>query len=135
MKLARVVEYTDIFPEEEGHEPDIVELVSGINRKSLVTLTANMMTRLSGKKFYDADLIPTADKVDFIRFFLSWRNPEFIQDVVRRYHLLERRHIDEGRNVPLLATRPAAVMYFQKIFFSIPPCEDDYTPEMEVRFF
>lgn len=135
MKLARVVEYTDIFPEEEGHEPDIVELVSGINRKSLVTLTANMMTRLSGKKFYDADLIPTADKVDFIRFFLSWRNPEFIQDVVRRYHLLERRHIDEGRNEPLLATRPAAVMYFQKIFFSIPPCEDDYTPEMEVRFF
>lgn len=135
MKLARVVEYIDIFPEEEGHEPDIEGLVSGINRKSLVTLTANMMTRLSGKKFYDADLIPTADNVDFIRFFLSWRNPEFIQDVVRRYHLLERRNLDKGHNEPLLATRPAAIMYFQKIFFSVPPCEDDYSPEMEVRFF
>lgn len=133
--IARIVEYTDIFPEESGHEPDIVSLVSGINRKHLVTLTANMMSRLSGKKFYDADLIPTADNVDFIRFFISWRNREFIQDIVRRFRFLEKRNLAEGHDEPLLATRPAAIMYFQKIFFSVPPCEDEFTPEMEVRFF
>lgn len=53
MKIVRVVEYTDIFPEDKGREPEIQSLVAGINRKRLVTLTANMMSRLNNKLFYD----------------------------------------------------------------------------------
>lgn len=135
MFIVRVIEYTDIFPEEQNNLPDVRALISGINREHLVNLTSNMMSRLNGKEFYDADLDPTEGNVDFIRFFLSIANKPFIENIISRYRQLEDRSKESGYFGGFLATRPAAIMRFLRYCFSIPPCTDNWSNEMEVNFF
>ena len=135
MLLARVVEYTDIFPEDEGNLPDVKTLISGINRRHLVTLTSNMMSRLIERPFFDADLEPTTEVTDFVRFFLSGVNSDFLRDVVHRFRLFDAKSKAEGYDGQFFATRPVAIIRFQRYFFSLPPCEDEFSPEMEINFF
>lgn len=133
--IARVVEYTDIFTEEAGNLPDIRRLISRINRKELVTLTSNMMNKLSNKPFYNSNRKSADDPEDYISFFLSYRNADFILDVIDRYHQLEDKCRMQGYTGPLYATCPAAVLLFMRYFFSIPPCKDEITSVMEIDFF
>ena len=84
MELVRVIEYSDIFPEEGQKKPAIENLIQGINRKHLCTLVANMFNRLVGKPFFDNNLDPRREEFDCVHFFLSPQNQQFIQEVLKR---------------------------------------------------
>lgn len=133
MLLERVVEYSDIFPE-ETKSPDLESLIRGVGRIHLINLTLNMMKKLVNKPFYDEYLVSTEDNVDYVRFFLSSSNVIFIRNVVHRFHELEKRNKKRYNGV-YLATRPAAILYFLRLVFSLPPCEDDFTPQCEINLF
>jgi hypothetical protein len=49
--------------------------------------------------------------------------------------LLEKRSKESGYDGTFLGTRPAAIIRFERYFFSIPPCNDEFSPEMEINFF
>lgn len=85
MAVARVVQYTDLYPEQRDNLPKVEDLISGINRAHLCTMTSNMFTRLVEQPFFDNDLNPDNEEFDYIRFFLSYNNPSFTQEAVSRY--------------------------------------------------
>ena len=63
MKILRVVQYADIFPEQVGNLPRAETLLKGINRAHLCTLTSNMLSRLVSQPFSDDRLNPTAPEL------------------------------------------------------------------------
>ena len=136
MDIARVVQYTDIFPEQIGALPEIGKLISGINRSHLCTITANMSSRLVEQPFFDNRLDPGKEEFDCVRFFLSGKNPAFTRDVLNRFdHFRQNDVTKDGLNVKYVATTKAAVMSFQRRFFSIPPSSDSFSLQTEIDFF
>ena len=136
MDLARVIQYTDIFPEQKDNLPDVESLIVGINRTHLCTMTANMFSRLVEKPFFDNDLDPRKEEFDYLRFFLSGQNAEFLQDVVNRYSFYKQNEkIDHKLNVKHVATTNSAVMSFQRQFFALPPSNETITTQTEIDFF
>lgn len=136
MDLARVIQYTDIFPEQIDNLPDVESLIVGINRAHLCTMTANMFSRLVEQPFFDNDLDPRRDEFDYLRFFLSGHNPEFLQDVVNRYsYYKQKEKIDHKLNIKHVATTNAAVMTFQRQFFALSPSKDTLTTQTEIDLF
>ncbi len=136
MDLVRVIQYTDIFPEDRDRLPEVETLIKGINRAHLCTMTTNMLSRLVEQPFFDNDLDPRKEEFDYVRFFLSGKNAAFIQDIVERY----RRFKDDEETirrvkVKHVATTKAAVMAFQRQLFAVPPSEDEPTEQSEIDFF
>lgn len=136
MDLARVIQYTDIFPEQKDNLPDVEKLIVGINRAHLCTMTANMFSRLVEQRFFDNDLDSRKEEFDYLRFFLSGQNAEFLQDAVSRYrNYKQNEKLDHKLNVKHVATTNAAVMTFQRQFFALPPTTDALTTQTEIDFF
>lgn len=133
--IVRIIEYCDLFPE-ETHLPDIKSLISHINREHLVSLAINMMNRLSEKPFYNPSCkVSTPDDVDYIRFFLSIRNNSFVEEVIQRYKCFEERTKASGYTGLIFATRPAAILLLLRYVFSVRPCKDVFSPQMEIDYF
>ncbi len=137
MPIARVVQYSDIYPEQKDNLPKVEDLICGINRAHLCTMTSNMFDRLVEQPFYDNDLDPRNEEFDYIRFFLSHNNPSFIQKAVNRYRVFLNREQRQKQNIDVkyVATTKAAVMTFQRFFFSLPPSVDRFDYKMEQDFF
>lgn len=100
--------------------PDARIFIKGLKREDLCTLTANMVSRLSGMPFFDNSLDPRKNEYDFVRFFLSDRDPAFTQDVINRHYVAAKRLPESYKGV-FVSTGKAAIMTFQKLFFSIEP--------------
>lgn len=136
MILERVIQYSDLYPEEAEILPDARSLMVGLRRKDLCTITANMVQRIVGKPFFDNNLDPREDEYDCVRFFLSGRDPVFLQDVINRYAVARRRAQSSGFQGPFIATSKAAVMSFQRLFFSvIPEKSNDFSVQIEKDYF
>lgn len=90
MKLQRVIQYSDLHPEQAGSLPDVRKLIKGLSRNNLCTVTANMVQRIVGKPFFDNNLDPRLDEYDYVRFFLSDRDPAFLRDIMNRYTFARR---------------------------------------------
>lgn len=136
MDIARVVQYTDIFPERRGTLQEIGKLISGMNRSHLCTITANMSSRLVEQPFFDNRMNPDKEEFDYVRFFLSGKNQAFTQDVLNRFDHFRQNDVTKGGlNVEYVATTKAAVMSFQRHFFSIPPSSDNFSIQTEIDFF
>ena len=134
MKLKRVIQYSDLYPEESGNLPDAQSFIKGLRREYLCNLTANMMKRLNGMPFYDASLDPRKEEYDFVRFFLSVRDPVFTQDVINR-HAAAVKRLPESIKDGFVATSKVAIMSFQRLFFSvIPDTKQDYSTQVEKDF-
>ena len=91
MEIKRVIQYSDLYPEEMGNLPDAQSFIKGLRREDLCIITANMMTRINGMPFFDPALDPKKDEYDFVRFFLSDRDPVFKQDVINRHAVAVRQ--------------------------------------------
>lgn len=135
MAVARVVQYTDLYPEQRDNLPKVEDLINGINRAHLCTMTSNMFTRLVEQPFFDNDLNPDNEEFDYIRFFLSYNNPSFTQEAVSRYKAFLSKERQGQIDVKYVATTKAAVMTFQRYFFSLPPLVDQFDYKMEQDFF
>ena len=133
MEFARIIEYSDIFPED--YRPDFSELIQGVNRKHLCILVSNMSNRLVGKPFFDNNLDPRKKEFDCIRFFLSGNNPEFFEYVRLRFDDLKNRYEKKGFVGNYIACGMSSVMEFQRKIFSLPPCNDDYSIDLENNIF
>ena len=134
MKLKRVIQYSDLYPEESDNLPDAQSFIKGLRREDLCTITANMMTRLNGMPFYDPALDPRKEEYDFVRFFLSVRDPIFTQDVINR-HAAAVRRLPESIKDGFVATSKVAIMSFQRLFFSvIPDTKQDFSTQVEKDF-
>lgn len=131
MEIKRVIQYRDLYPEQADKLPDAKEFIKGLRREDLCNLTANMVSRLSGMPFYDFTLDPRKNEFDFVRFFLSDRDPVFIQDVINRHSAAVKR-LPESYKGRFMATGKAAIMSFQRLFFSIEPeTKPDWSPQIE----
>ncbi len=136
MTLERVVEYKDLFPEEIDNIPDVKDLIVGINRKKLITMLSNMVNILVEKPFYDPNLKPdNKEYTDYLRFFLSKDNKNYILEIISRYRQFEKRSRSDGFEGPFIATRVAAVMMLERLIFSLSPCYNKYDCKQEVIFF
>ena len=136
MDIARIVQYTDIYPEQRCNLPEIDKLLGGINRPHLCTITANMSSRLVEQPFFDNTLDPNNDEYDYVRFFLSRENPAYTKDVIDRFNYFRQNDTTkEGLSIKYVATTKAAVMSFQRRFFSIPPSSDSFSLQTEIDFF
>lgn len=135
MKLQRVIQYSDLYPEQAGSLPDVRKLIKGLSRNNLCTITANMVQRIVGKPFFDNNLDPRLDEYDYVRFFLSDRDPAFLRDIMNRY-TFARRALPTTYNGGFIATSKAAVMSFQRLFFSEQPDKNqDDSTQVEQDFF
>ena len=133
--IVRIIEYNDLFPE-EIQLPDIRTLISHINREHLVSLVINMMNRLSDKPFYNpSSKASTPDDVDYLRFFLSGKNATFIKEAIQRYKHFEQKVKTSGYSGTIYSTRPAAILLLLKYIFSVQPCKDTLSPQMEIDYF
>lgn len=136
MKLLRVVQYADIFPEQEENQPMAESLLKGINREHLCNLTSNLILRLVKQPFLDDRLNPRNREYDFLTFFLSDSDPEFIIEVKERFRALKEREKNQKQyDYEYVATGKASVMTFQRMFFSLPPTEDKFDNQTEKNFF
>lgn len=134
MKLKRVIQYSDLYPEEVGNLPDAQSFIKGLRREDLCNITANMMTRLNGMPFYDPALDPRKNEYDFVGFFLSNRDPVFTQDIIKR-HEAAVRQLPENITGGFVATSKVAIMSFQRLFFSvIPETKQNYSTQIEKDF-
>lgn len=134
MEIKRVIQYSDLYPEEMGNLPDAQSFIKGLRREDLCIITANMMTRINGMPFFDPALDPKKDEYDFVRFFLSDRDPVFKQDVINR-HAVAVRQLPENIKGGFVATAKAAIMSFQRLFFSVmPETEKDWSTQVEKDF-
>lgn len=120
--IGRVIHYSDLFPEQVGNKPDVRELIKGISRENLCSITVNMMLRIVGKPFYEKSLDNCSGSYDYIRFFLSKENADFLQDVKLRY-AMAKQHILSLQDIEMdvVATSKAAVLDFQRYFMSVNP--------------
>ena len=137
MVIARVVQYSDIYPEQKDNLPKVGDIISGINRAHLCTMTSNMFDRLVEQPFYDNELNPAEEEFDYIRFFLSHNNSSFIQEAVNRYRAFLNKEQQQKQNIDVkyVATTKAAVVTFQRCFFSLPSAVDRFDYKMEQDFF
>lgn len=136
MKILRVVQYGDIFPEQEENLPLAETLLKGINREHLCNLTSNMLLRLARQPFLDDRLNPRNKEYDFLTFFLSDIDPEFVIEVRERFEALKKREEGQKRyDYEYVATGKASVMTFQRLFFSLPPTEDKFNNQTERDYF
>lgn len=134
MELKRVIQYSDLFPEQAGNLPDERSLVKGLKRESLCTITANMVQRLNGMPFFDNSLDPRREEFDFVRFFLSDKDPAYTQEIVNR-HAVAKKKIPANFTGGFTATSKAAIMSFQRLFFSVKPEKNqDYSAQIEIDF-
>ena len=134
MELKRVIQYSDLFPEQAGNLPDERSLVKGLKRESLCTITANMVQRLNGMPFFDNSLDPRREEFDFVRFFLSDKDPAYTQEIVNR-HAAAKKKIPANFTGGFTATSKAAIMSFQRLFFSVKPKKNqDYSAQIEKDF-
>lgn len=134
MKIARVVQYSDIYPEQIA--PNVNNLIQSINREHLCTVTSNMFNRLVEQPFFNIDLDPSRGEFDYIRFFLSGNSAVFLQDAVKRFRTFQNNEPNQTElDVEYVATTKAAVMSFQRLFFSLMPSVDMISVQMEQDFF
>lgn len=127
MELKRIIQYSDLFPEQAGNLPDERSLVKGLKREGLCTITANMVQQLNGMPFFDNSLDPRKEEYDFVRFFLSGKDPSYTQEIVNR-HAAAKKTLPANITSGFTATSKAAIMSFQRLFFSV-------KPEMYYAFF
>ena len=134
MKIARVIQYTDVYPDHNA--PNLSDLIQSINREHLCTVTSNMFNRLVEQPFFDNDLDPRREEFDYIRFFLSRNSAAFTQDAIHRFNNFQKKE-RSGANleVEYVSTTKAAVMTFQRLFFSLKPSIDKFSVQMEQDFF
>ena len=132
-EVVRVIQFSDLFPEQTHETPKVSTLLQGIDRESLCVLTGNMMSRLSGMPFFDSQLSFQDEKRDFIRFFLSRYSIEFADDILKRY----KQFIGSSqlRDVEYVATSRPAIMAFQREFFALEPDKFHFDPKIEHNFF
>jgi hypothetical protein len=131
MEIKRVIQYSDLYPEQADNLPDAQEFIKGLRREDLCTLTANMVSRLSGMPFYDFNFNPRKNEFDFVRFFLSDCDPVFTQDVINRHSAAVKRLPENYKGI-FIATGKAAIMTFQRLFFSVEPeTKPDWSPQIE----
>ncbi len=84
--------------------------------------------------FFDPTLDPRKNEYDFVRFFLSDRDPVFTQDVINR-HAVAVRQLPDNIKGGFVATSKAAIMSFQRLFFSVTPeTKQNYSPQIEKDF-
>lgn len=134
MELKRVIQYSDLFPEQVGNYPDERSLIKGLKRESLCTITANMVQRLNGRPFFDNSLDPRREEFDFVRFFLSERDPSYTQEIIDR-HAVAKKRLPANYTGGFTATSKAAIMSFQRLFFSVKPEKDqDLSVQIEKDF-
>ena len=134
MELKRVIQYSDLFPEQTGNLPDERSLIKGLKRESLCTVTANMVQRLNGMPFFDNNLDPRKEEYDFVRFFLSDKDPVYTQEIIDR-HAAAKKRLPENYTGGFTATSKTAIMSFQRLFFSVKPEEDQvYSVQVEKDF-
>lgn len=134
MELKRVIQYSDLFPEQTGILPDEKILVKGLKRESLCTITANMVQRLNGMPFFDNDLDPRKGEFDFVRFFLSDKDPDYTQEIIDRYSAAKKR-LPANYTGGFTATSKVAIMSFQRLFFSVKPNVNQiYSVQIEKDF-
>lgn len=135
MELKRVIQYSDLYPEEADNLPKAKDFVKGLRREDLCTITANMVQRLSKMPFLDNNLDPDKGEYDFVRFFLSGRIPEFTQDVLNR-HAIARKKLPSTFENKFYATSKSAIMSFQRLFFSVKPEKElDASVQVEKNYF
>lgn len=135
MKLQRVIQYSDLFPEEADHLPNAKDFVKGLRREDLCTITANMVQKLSKMPFFDNNLDPGKGEYDFVRFFLSGRIPEFTQEVLNRHDIAKKKMPSTFEN-KFYATSKSAIMSFQRLFFSVEPEKEiDASVRVEKNYF
>ena len=132
-EVLRVIQFSDLFPEQTHETPKVSTLLQGIDRESLCVLTGNMMSRLSGMPFFDSQLSFQDEKRDFIRFFLSRYSLEFADDILKRYKQFVRA--SQLRDVEYVATSRPAIMAFQREFFALEPDKFHFDPKIEHNFF
>lgn len=134
MKIKRVIQYSDLFPEQANNLPDVRTFIKGLNREDLCTITANMVSRLNGMPFFDNTLDPGNNEYDFVRFFLSDRDIVFTQDIINR-HTAAVKRLPINYNGGFIATGKAAIMSFQRLFFSVEPeKKSDRSSQIEKNF-
>ena len=134
MELKRVIQYSDLFPEQTGNLPDERSLIKGLKRESLCTVTANMVQRLNGMPFFDNNLDPRKEEYDFVRFFLSDKDPVYTQEIIDR-HAAAKKRLPANYTGGFAATSKTAIMSFQRLFFSVKPEEDQvYSVQIEKDF-
>lgn len=134
MELKRVIQYSDLFPEQAGNLPDERSLVKGLKRESLCTITANMVQRLNGMPFFNNSLDSRREEFDFVRFFLSDKDPAYSQEIVNR-HAAAKKKLPANFTGGFTATSKAAIMSFQRLFFSVKPEKNqDYSAQIEKDF-
>ena len=130
MEIKRVIQYSDLYPEQADNLPDAQEFIKGLRREDLCTITANMVSRLSGMPFYDFNFDPRKNEFDFVRFFLSDHDPVFTQDVINRHSVAVKRLPESYKGI-FIATGKAAIMTFQRLFFSVEPeTKLDWSPQI-----
>ena len=135
MRLMRVIQYSDLYPEEAGNLPKVTRLIKGLTRESLCTITANMVQRINGMPFFDNNLDPRRSEYDFVRFFLSDKDPFFVQDVIKR-HAVAKNRLPADYDGGFYATSKTAIMSFQRFFFSVMPERTQVVSEqLEKDFF
>lgn len=84
--------------------------------------------------FFDPALDPRKNEYDFVRFFISDRDPVFAQDIINR-HKVAVRQLPDNIKDGFVATSKAAIMSFQRLFFSvIPETEQDWSTQVEKDF-
>ena len=135
MKLQRVIQYSDLYPEEADNLPQAKDFVKGLRRGDLCTITANMVQRLSKMPFFDNNIDSGKGEYDFVRFFLSGRIPEFTQDVINR-HAIAKKKLPSTFEKKFYATSKSAIMSFQRLFFSVEPEKElDASVQVEKNYF
>ena len=135
MELKRIIQYSDLYPEEADNLPQAKDFVKGLRREDLCTITANMVQRLSKMPFFDNNLDPGKGEYDFVRFFLSGRIPEFTQDVINR-HAIAKKKLPSTFENKFYATSKSAIMSFQRLFFSVKPEKElDAGVQVERNYF
>lgn len=120
MELQRVIQYSDLFPEEGNNLPDVQSFIRGLRREDLCTITANMMARIAGKPFFDVALDPRRGEFDMLRFFLSDKDSDFTQDIINRYTAAVQS-LPTDYHGGFIATSKSAVLSFLRLIFSLKP--------------
>lgn len=134
MELQRVIQYSDLYPEDAGNLPDAKPLIKGLTREDLCTITANMVQRISGKPFWNENLNPEKGEYDFVSFFFSPQSRDFSQQLVERYDAAKKR-LPNDYTRDYIATSKVAIMNFQRLFFSVEPdIWQDNTTQIEENF-
>ena len=120
MELRRVIQYSDLYPEDAYNLPDAKSFIKGLTRDDLCSITANMVQRISESPFYDSKLDPKNNEYDFVSFFLSRNSSNYRKELIDRYNKA-CKSLPSSYNNTFYATSKVAIMSFQRLFFSVKP--------------